>query len=78
MSNEDIPMVYDVTTFSPDADPGNAAWAKRNWNLPPYKSDEFMAVLNSWGMDIDQFRESPTYRFAVQKGLIKGDRWVAP
>ncbi len=55
-----------------DADPYNANWTKKTWDLPPYKSAEFLALVN----DLDAFRRLPVYQMAVKNGLIKKDEWV--
>ena len=60
----------------PDADPMNADWTKRTWDLPPYKSKEFMRSLQSWGTTLEEFRKLPVYVFAVRKGVIVDDEWV--
>lgn len=44
-----------------DADAMNADWAKRTWDLPPYKSPEFMNFLRFTGSTLDQFRNTPVY-----------------
>ena len=59
-----------------DADPNNADWTKQSWDLPPYKSAEFLAHLQATGMSLDEFRKPPVYRFAVRRGLIVDDEWV--
>ena len=58
-----------------DDDIENADWPKRSWDLPPYKSEEFIAGLS---MSLEQFRTLPVYRHAVAAGLIKDDEWVGP
>lgn len=58
-----------------DAIPSNADWTKQTWDLPPYKSEEFMAFLKGTGSTLEQFRQLPVYRFAVRRGLIKDDEW---
>jgi hypothetical protein len=55
-----------------DADPFNADWIKQSWDLPPYKSEEFMKSFP----DLDKFRKLPVYKMAVAKGLILNDEWV--
>lgn len=62
--------------LNPDADPMNADWTKRTWDLPPYKSEEFLRFLRSSGSTLEQFRKLPVYKFAVQKGVIVDDEWV--
>jgi len=62
-----------------DADPMNADWLRSRWPLeyiPPYKSEAFMKMLRSWGMTLEEFRELPLYKFAVQRGRIVDDEWV--
>jgi hypothetical protein len=59
-----------------DSDPYNADWTKRTWDLPPYKSKEFMLLLTSWKMTIDHFRRLPVYKFAIDQGLIANDEWI--
>lgn len=54
----------------------NADWTKRTWDLPPYKSMEFMDFLVGSGMDLVGFRKLPVYLHAVEAGLIKDDKWV--
>eukprot|EP01136_Pigoraptor_vietnamica_P045736 Opistho-1_new@24067 len=63
-----------MQTISIDADPDSADWTKQSWDLPPYKSPEFMAV----NPDLATFRQLPVYKHAVTKGLIVDDEWVAP
>lgn len=57
-----------------DADPMNADWTKCTWDLPPYKSEEFMRFLKS--STLEDFRKLPIYIFAVQQGVIVNDEWV--
>jgi len=47
---------------------------KRTWDLPPYKSPQFMQDFP----DLDAFRQSPAYQYAVEAGLIVNDRWTGP
>jgi hypothetical protein len=58
--------------FNVDADLDNADWLKTTWDLPPYKSPEFMRVVH----DLDAFRKLPVYRHAVRAGLIVNDQWA--
>lgn len=60
-----------------DSEAMNADWAKRTWDLPAYKSPEFMNFLRFTGSTLDQFRNTPVYRFAVVQGLIVDDEWVS-
>ena len=55
-----------------DADPESADWTNQSWDLPLYKSPEFLATYP----DLDGFRKLPIYKHAVAKGLIVDDEWV--
>ena len=59
--------------FELDADLESADWAKQSWDLPPYKSREFLDQF----ADLALFRTLPIYRYAVDSGRILGDEWVA-
>lgn len=59
-----------------DADPMNADWTKSTWDLPPYKSEEFMQYLEASGSALEDFRRLPVYKFAVMNGVIVNDEWV--
>ena len=50
----------------------NADWTKQTWDLPPYMSPGFLAMVP----DLDAFRGSQAYRDAVARGLIHDDEWV--
>jgi hypothetical protein len=65
-SNEENEIYY------PDKNIEEADWTKKSWDLPPYKSKDFMKVVK----DLDSFRKLPVYKNAVKKGLIKDDKWV--
>jgi len=56
-----------------DKEAGGQDWAKQTWDLPAYKSDEFLLVFP----DLKKFRKLPVYQFAVKNGLIKEDEWVS-
>jgi hypothetical protein len=58
--------------YYPDKNIEEADWTKKSWDLPPYKSKEFMKVVK----DLNSFRKLPVYKNAVKKGLIKDDKWV--
>ena len=62
--------------FNIDAQPHNADWTKHNWRLPPYKSEKFMDYLERTGMTLEEFRQLPIYKFAVENGKIVDDEWV--
>jgi len=62
-----------------DEGPQNADWVRSRWpveHIPPYKSEAFMEMLRSWGTTLEQFRELPVYRFAVEQGRIVNDKWL--
>ena len=59
-----------------DAQLNNADWTKRTWDLPPYKSDEFMSFLVEQRMTLDWFRRLPVYTHAVAAGRIVNDQWA--
>ncbi len=61
-----------MQTINLDADLASADWCKQTWDLPPYKSQEFFAIVS----DLDAFRQLPVYLAAVQSGLIYDDEWV--
>lgn len=65
----------DDGVVSLDANLEDSDWIKSGrlgWNLPPYKSPEFMLVVK----DLDAFRRSPVYHSAVDLGLIVDDEWA--
>lgn len=62
-----------LPTICLDADIESADWTKQTWDLPPYKSSEFLALFP----DLDAFRQLPVYRRAIENGLIHDDEWVA-
>ena len=62
----------ELRTISPDADIESADWTKQSWDLPPYKSAEFMKQHPS----LTKFRRLPVYKHAVANRLIVDDEWV--
>lgn len=62
-----------MRTIHPDADLANADWTKKAWDLPPYKSVDFLMLFP----DLDAFRKLPVYAHAVEALLIHDDEWVA-
>lgn len=68
--------VVDLNDLDIDADLDHADWTKTAWDLPPYKSPEFMDLPVA--ADLDHFRTLPVYRHAVDSGLIVDDEWVGP
>lgn len=69
-------MITRLDVLNIDEDLTNSDWTKRTWDLPPYKSNEFMTYLQSVGTSLDQFKELPVYKNAVARGLIRNDEWV--
>lgn len=65
-------MTTRQNVWCPDADIESADWTKQSWDLPPYKSPEFLIVVP----DLEAFRKLPVYKHAVQNGLIMDDEWV--
>lgn len=68
-------MNEDLETVSIDGDLGDADWTKQTWDLPPYKSPEFMAQIGG-PSQLDAFRKLPVYQAAVDAGLIMDDEWL--
>jgi len=62
--------------ISLDSNSISADWTKKTWDLPPYKSNEFMDYLMSAGSSLDQFKGTNVFKFAVYDGLIVDDEWV--
>jgi len=60
-----------MTGLAIDAATGNQDWTKKSWDLPPYKSDDFLALV----LDLPAFRKLPVYKTAVRNGLIVDDEW---
>lgn len=69
---QDTNLVKKLRVVSPNADTESADWTKQSWDLPPYKSREFLEVCPN----LDEFRKLPVYKHAVAKGLIANDEWV--
>jgi hypothetical protein len=65
-----------METWNLDDSIENADWTKQSWDLPSYKSPEFMQLVAPTG-DLTSFRKLPVYAAAVAKGLIYDDEWVA-
>ena len=64
-------------TLDIDRELDNADWTKQAWDLPPYRSDEFMAMLEASGTTLAEFRKLPVYLNAERAGLIIDDQWHA-
>lgn len=60
----------------PDANTDNADWTKYAWDFPPYKSPEFFEAIGDDPQQLEDFKTSPAYRAAVNRGLIHDDEWV--
>ena len=54
-----------------DANLENADWTKQSWDLPKYKSKEFMDWLESSEMTLAQFKKLPVYNLNLANGNIK-------
>lgn len=59
------------TIMRPDEAVDNADWTKQIWDLPKYKSKEFMSWLKRSGMTLKQFRRLPVYKFNLANGTIR-------
>ncbi|MHB9134609.1 MAG: hypothetical protein ACYDBB_26345 [Armatimonadota bacterium] len=66
----------DLIHVALDQDIRNADWTKRSWDLPPYKSPEFLECFGHDEASLAAFRKLPVYCFAVERGLIVNDEWV--
>jgi hypothetical protein len=54
--------------------PENSDWMRSlRWDLPPYKSAEFMLTL---GDSLEAFKKTDTYKWAVERGDIVNDEWA--
>ena len=53
-----------------------ADWIKQSWDLPEYKSEEFMDLLSFSDMSLEEFRQLPLYKRMVEQGKIVDDEWV--
>ena len=55
--------------------PYNQDWIRTMfWDLPAWKSKELIAFFPN----LDEFRNLPVYKSAVEKGLIVNDKWKGP
>ena len=61
------PSVIDIDFYDESAD-----WTKQSWDIPPYKSREFLTDFP----DLDNFRSLPVFKHAVVKRLIVNDERV--
>lgn len=54
--------------FNIDADPHNADWTKRTWDLLDIDSKEkLLRYLERTGMTVEQFKKLPVYQFNKDK-----------
>jgi hypothetical protein len=67
-------MQTDLEVIDLDGSVEDADWIKQRWDLPPYKSADFLAAIPP--EKLDWFRSTVTYKAAVEKGLIHDDEWV--
>lgn len=57
-----------------DAEPENADWAKRTWDLPDITSaDDLRKYLDDVGMTVAAFKRLPVYRWNVDQ---PGMEWL--
>lgn len=63
-------------TIYPDDDEMDRDWIKSSWDLPAYKSDLFMEHIAMMGITLEEFRQLPVYKLAVENGLITNDKWT--
>jgi len=61
----------EIEVVNIDAITENADWTKQTWDLPEYKSKEFMDWLKFSGMTLAQFKKLPVYKFNLANGTIK-------
>jgi hypothetical protein len=58
-------------------DEWNADWIRDSWNIPPYKSEEFMDFLEWLGITLEKFKSLEIYARAREYGWISpDDEWV--
>jgi len=57
--------------FYVDANLENADWTKKTWDLPKYKSKEFMKLLKDSDMTLTEFKKLPVYKWNLKAGNIK-------
>jgi hypothetical protein len=50
-----------------DADPMNADWTKKSWDLPYHDVDGLRAYLKASNISVEHFKELPVYRMNVDK-----------
>lgn len=59
-------MALNIDEFADNAD-----WTKMSWDLPKYKSKEFMDLLKSINMSLEEFKKLPVYRMNLKAGNIE-------
>lgn len=47
----------------------------QSWDLSPYLSKEFFEAAGP-DIDLEHFKTTPVYKYAVDAGLIRDDQWV--
>lgn len=55
-------------TINVDADPRNADWPKRTWDLDIHSIEELLEYLDDRGMSVTDFKKLPVYQLAVERG----------
>ena len=51
----------------PDADPIDADWTKRTWDLNVHNVQDLRRLLKAWGMSVRKFKKLPIYKLNVDK-----------
>ena len=69
--NEVDYMAESSSSTNVDCDINNADWCKMSWDLPPYKSKEFMQHLKRNNTTLEAFKLLPVYKHALRKGTIQ-------
>ncbi len=64
-----------LKTIRVDANLHNADWIRQGWPFAPYKSKEFMKMLERMEMTLEHFKTLPIYKRAVEQGKIVDDKW---
>lgn len=66
----------DNETWYVDAAPESADWLRYSWDLPEYKSPGFMFWLEKNDLTLEEFKDFPCYKEAVNQGWIVNDEWT--
>jgi hypothetical protein len=56
------PVVLDL-----DANPLNADWTKRSWDIPASTVEELRAWIKASGRTVEEFKRLPVYRWNVAR-----------